>query len=621
MSYFFRASLILILVIIPILGIDLSAFSGRGNEDAFIPPSETASPSVKKEVAHSSFAWQITTTPTATPPNMSDPGVTPASLPTMTGTPIIRLDVRSTPVLYTFIRAPYGSVAKPFVILTAYRSVAIERPLEIEGQVDGIEFICPSTPCQIPISDNSKISFHAQDPFGGASDTVQATVHVSSGETGYAVILEQVSQYFAHRDACSIQWGFDAQDINVPWSNFPQQPELLATNKTLHYLAGHLIRAGIVDARDCPGGGIDQRGAPNLCGLERARSGMIEWQNMFDFNIWLSAKDMQIPPYILKFVIEAESQFWPSNERSYVDEIGIGQINQLGIDVLLRTDPSLYYKICPGVLGDCSVPYPALPESLQKLIRGALLNSLNANCPNCPYGIDLNVARNSVSFIGLLLRANCKQVQKVMELYDAEASYEDHWKFTLMSYHTGLSCVENAVERLTDENEATDWKHVARKTDCLGGPEYVERVWGSLTSFETARLRIDDNFFSGATPVFLPTPTPIPTIGPPPSSAELWCIVILDENRNGIPEETEWVSGILVTITYPDGTERSVVTSNGKAVFNLSDLPTGAIVTVNLPSLYRSSTVVVPREGVVPVVFVFYPAPITPISSPSGNLP
>ena len=620
MGYFSRASLILLLVLIPILGIELPVYSRQGNADN-TTASATPSPSAENEAVRSSLVLQITTTPTVSASNTPNPGEAPILAPIITGTPIIRLDIRAGPVLYSFIRAPNSPVATPFVILTAYRSVAIERPIEIKGRVDGIEFICPSTPCKVPVSQNSKISFQAQDPFGGKSDTIQATVRVTEEDGGYRLALEQVSQYFAHRDACSIPWGFEAQDINTPWSYFPQQPELLATNKTLHYLAGQLIRAGIVDANDCPGRGIDQRGAPNLCGLERARPGMIEWQNMFDFDIWLAAKDLQIPPYVLKFVIEQESQFWPSNERSYVDEIGLGQINQLGIDVLLRADPSLYYKICPSVLGDCSVPYPALPESLQRLIRGALLNSLNAYCPSCPHGIDLNVARNSISFIGLLLRANCRQVDQVMELYDAEASYEDHWKFTLMSYHSGLSCVENAVERLTDENEPIDWKHVAHKTECRGGPEYVERVWAALTSFETARLRIDDNLFSGASPVFLPTPTPIPTIGPPPSQAELWCIVILDENRNGVPEVTEWVNGIQVTLTYPDGTERSVITSNGKAVFDLSDLPTGAIVTVNLPSLYRSSKIVVPRDGTVPVVFVFFPAPINPISSPTGNQP
>ena len=524
-------------------------------------------------------------------------------------------------MLYAFIRAPSGTVTDPFVILTAYRSVAIEYPLKITGSVDGIQFICSSTPCRVPVSANSQISFRAEDPFGGVSSDIHATARVERLEDGYTVTLEQISQFFAHRDACATQWGFGPQDTKMSWNDFPQRPDLLATNKTLHYLAGQLIRNGVVNANDCPGKGFDMHGAPNLCGIDRARAAMVEWQNLFDFDIWLAGKDLQIPPHILKVLIEVESQFWPANERAYVDEIGLGQINQLGIDVLLRADPDLYHQICPSVLGDCSVPYPALPESLQKLIRGALLNSLNAYCPSCENKIDVGVARQSITFIGLLLRANCKQVAQVMDFYEAEASYEDQWKFTLMSYHSGLSCMENAVEKLTNENEPTDWKHVARKTTCRGSAEYVDRIWASLDTFESARLRVDDNLMPAAVPDFLPTPTPIPTIGPPPSSAVLWVIVILDENLNGVPESNEWVNGILVTLRLPDGTERTGVSVEGKAVFELNGLPTGAIVTVSLPSLYRSSKIVVPQQGIMPVVFVFFPPPISPVSSQTGIAP
>lgn len=334
-------------------------------------------------------------------------------------------------------------------------------------------------------------------------------------------------------------------------------------------------------------------------------------QNTFDFDIWLAAKDVQVPARILKVLIEKESQFWPTNERAYVDEIGLGQINQLGIDVLIRNNPALYQQICPSVLADCSVPYPALPESLQKMIRGALLNSLSAYCPTCPHNIDLTIARQSITMISLLMRANCLQISKVMDLYDAEATYEDHWKFTLMSYHSGLSCVENAIEKLTFYNEVTDWKHVAHTTECTGAADYVEKFWTSLETFDSVRLP-SDNGAGAVAPVFLPTPTPIPTLGPPPSTAAIWVIVILDENRNGIPEQSEWVDGILVTLRHADGTEISTTTTDGKAVFDMTGYITGMPVTVSLPSLYRTSTLIVPENGIVPVVFVFFPPPLTP---------
>lgn len=529
---------------------------------------------------------------------------------TISPTPVIRLDIRAKPVLYAFVRAPTGIVSEPYVIVSAYRSIPVAG-LQIQGRTGNMQFVCSETPCRVPVAPNSQLAFEAEDPFGGTSTEIRATVRVQAEKGGYIVILEQVSQYFAQRDSCAVMWGFDTNDTSGTWNELPQQPELLATRKPLHYLSGQLIRSGFVKADDCPGKGFDAHGAPNLCGMERAQQAMITWQNSFDFDIWLAAKDVQIPPRVLKVLLEKESQFWPSNNRSYVDEIGLGQINQLGIDVLIRNNPALYQQICPSVLADCSVPYPALSEDLQKMIRGALLNSLNAYCPTCPNTLDLTVARQSITMIALLMRANCQQVSKVMDLYQAEASYEDLWKFTLMSYHSGLSCVENAVEKLDYYNEATDWRHVSKMTACKGAADYVENFWTSLNTFDDVRLPLDDGM-GAATPLFLPTPTPIPTIGPPPSQAQVWVIIVLDGNRNGVPEEGEWVNGIPVTLRYADGTEVNSYTENGKAVFDMRGYVTGMPVTISLPTLYRTSTIFIPERGIVPVVFVFFPPPLTP---------
>ncbi len=542
----------------------------------------------------------ITTTPSATPTT------------TITSTPVIRLAVRSEPVLYVFINVPSGPVVEPYVVLSAYRSVPSITPLQITGRINNTEFICPDTPCRLAVTPNVKIIFQAQGPLGETSNQVQATVRIETREDGYYVFLEQVSQYFTYQDACATMWGIDPRKTDLAWAELPQQPEKLATSKTLHYLAGQLIRSGAVNADDCPGYGFDSGGAPNRCGLDRARPVMIEWQNLFDFDIWLTAKDLQIAPRLLKVLIETESQFWPSNQRSYVDEIGLGQINQLGIDVLIRQDPSLYQLICPSVLGNCSIPYSALPESLKAMIRGALLNSLNASCKTCPYGIDISVAKQSITMVALLLRANCRQVGQTMDLYETTASYEDLWKFTLVSYHSGLSCVENAIERLATVGEATDWIHVSGKIACDGSVNYVERLWSSLTNFDTYRLKPEDEPPILGVPTFLPTPTPIPTIGPPPSEAEVWVIVILDETRNGIPEESEWINGITVTLQFQDGTKLSAVTSNGKAIFDMKGRTSGTRVTVNLPALYRTTSFNIPERGILPIVFVFLPPSIPP---------
>lgn len=608
-----RYSFLALLLTIPLLVIGPSINFNNENEDSSPAPTNTplraANTATSLEqygnAPASSFLLQSTSNP--------EPTGTPTITPIATNsTPVIRLALRINPVIYAFINAPAEPVPEPYVILSAYRSVANINPLQITGRINNIGFICPGMPCRLAVTPNAKIIFQAQGPSGETSAQVQATVRVERHEDGFLVSLEQISQFFAYRDACASMWNILPGD-SPKWDSLPQQPEELATSKTLHYLSGSLIRSGIVNAEDCPGKGFDSGGAPNRCGLDRARSAMIEWQNLFDFDIWLTAKDLQIPPQVLKVLIEIESQFWPANVRTYFDEIGLGQISQSGIDVLIRQDPSLYYMVCASVLGNCNTPYSTLPEELQAMIRGALLNSLNAYCETCPNKIDISVAKQSVSIIGLLLRANCNQVDRVMELYEVKASVEDHWKFTLVSYHSGLSCVENAIEKLADQGETImDWNHVSRKITCPGAVDYVEMFWRSLTTFDTFRLKPKDAPPIPFAATFLPTPTPIPTIGPPPSKTVVWVIIILDENHNGIPEESEWINGIVANLRFPNGTELSSVTTNGKAVFDMDGYTSGTRVIVTLPGLYRTTAFNLPEKGILPIVFVFLQPLIPP---------
>jgi hypothetical protein len=108
---------------------------------------------------------------------------------------------------------------------------------------------------------------------------------------------------------------------------------------------------------------------------------MIEWQNQYDDYMWLVSRDDGIPPKILKTLLEIESQFWPGNQRFYMDEIGLGQVNQLGMDVLLRRDPALYLVCsCPFEL---LTPYVSLEPKLSDDPR-AVLGSIDATCPTCP---------------------------------------------------------------------------------------------------------------------------------------------------------------------------------------------------------------------------------------------
>ena len=136
---------------------------------------------------------------------------------------------------------------------------------------------------------------------------------------------------------------------------------------------------------------------------------MIEWQNQFDDQFWLASSQQGIPPKILKTLVEIETQFWPGNTRVFLDEYGLGQVNQLGMDVLLRRDPTLYQRVCPSILSDCSRPYLSLEPQQQAMIRGAVVRLMDVTCADCEYGFDLNKAKESIPLIAMLFQANCQQ--------------------------------------------------------------------------------------------------------------------------------------------------------------------------------------------------------------------
>ena len=228
--------------------------------------------------------------------------------------------------------------------------------------------------------------FRAHSDAGETSEEVIASVNASQVENGYLVTIESVSQFTVFTDSCSFTWGVNSEE-EVTWNDFVQFPYQINTKKTLHYLATQLLLTGIVDASDCPAGGLSiGLDWPTACGLERATSKMIEWQNQYDDYIWLVSRDNGIPPKIMKTLLEVESQFWPGNQRFYVDEYGLGQVNQLGIDVLLRRDPVLYLKFCSLVLSNCTTPYVSLEPTQQAMIRGAVVSSMDAICQTCRTG-------------------------------------------------------------------------------------------------------------------------------------------------------------------------------------------------------------------------------------------
>lgn len=507
--------------------------------------------------------------------------------------------------LIAFIDAPAGLQTSPYVILTAYASNGMPGiDIKIQGDLVDQTFLCSNAPCKLPVKADTVINFQALTDTGLISNIVQANISVTKKGDQYSVTIGSVSQFVFFTDACSGMWGTSASNTQS-WSNYFQNPSQLNTGKKLHLLATKLITNGIVDAKSCPGGGLDANGAPNPCGLDKVYPALVIWQNKYDFSIWAASRDIHIPPRIIKTLIETESQFWPSNERYYLDEIGLGQMNQLGMDIILRNNPDIYFKLCSQVLGNCTQSYTSLPRQLQAMIRGALVDTINATCQNCAYGLDFNKANQSIDLMALLLKATCDQVKTAMENVGATAVNQDMWKFTIASYHSGIGCVQSAIEQASTTTKSLTWDSVSAKLYCYGGKSYVDNFWNTLNTIDNYVLAPGNAFVSltdatlGTSQSFLPTPTVVIR------NIHVLVNVFQDKNANGKMDTGEAINNIVVELDLEDGTSLSKSTQDGKVDFDMSNYRPGITIIASLPGYYQYKAVTLPENGSVSVDFIF----------------
>jgi hypothetical protein len=597
---------------------------------------------VVAEQAGASNAVQAAETSTPTPTLTQQPEATIS----LTGTSLPASGFLSTKPshIYAYVQAPSEALATPYVILKAFSSrPTLNEAMSIKGFYNSQEFVCPNSACVIYLQSSSKFDFRAYSDQGGVSDEVIASVSVTKTQNGYFVRIDSVNQFTTFHNSCANAWAVYDRN-NASWDDFVQSPAELNTKKTLHTLATQLLLNGIVDAKDCPKGGLSiGLNWPTACGLEKATPKMLEWQNQYDDYIWLSSRDDGIPPKILKTLIEIESQFWPGNQRFYVDEVGLGQINQLGVDVLLRRDPTLYQQVCPAVLSDCSHPYVSLGRAEQAMIRGAVAKLADATCPTCDHGLDLNKAKESVSLLGQLLVANCQQVDQILsnakitgdEDVDAATAtaavatvqaggqvsntrYEDLWRFTFVSYHSGSNCLQQAILATKKEHQTIEWENVKKHIKCKGGRDYAEGFLDQLRSFDRYLYQFTDTDVAAEVPpvpTIIPTRTEIASPTPYVSSATVRVQVFMDRNGNKVPDEGEWIDAMSVLLTTSNGDQITQRTQNGITVFDMSGFTPGISVTVSLPGLYRSQTFDLPAQGEVLVTFMFE-QPVLPTRIP-----
>jgi len=580
-----------------------------------------------------------TSTLTSAPESLgtSTPGIPPGTTLTPSGN-------NPSSGVYAYIQAPSSPLSKPYVILKAFTAnPTVEKITTISGLINSKEFVCQSDTCVIYLDGNSNMVFHANTDRGSVSNDVIATVNVTPDPTGIFVKVNTVSEFTTFTNYCSNVWGAYDQ-VNAKWDDFVQAPYELNTQKTLHNLATQLILNGIVDASSCPAGGLNTSlDWPTACGLEKATPKMIEWQNQYDDYIWLESKDYGIPPRIIKTMFEIESQFWPGNSRFYVDEYGLGQLNQLGVDVLLRRDPTLYQQVCPSVLGtSCSTPYASLPPVEQAMIRGAVVSSTDATCPTCENGLDLTKAKESVALYARLIKANCEQVDALVATVvkpdpDADAatatavvatviaggqspltSYEDYWRFTFAAYHSGLSCLQNALTAVKKKQEPVTWDNVSDEFKCKGGVDYVNGFMNTLLAYDTKNnshyeLKAEDVNAPAST--IIPTRTPVPTPTVFISTAKVHVQVYMDRNGNKQPDPGEGIDAMSVQLATSTNQQITQRTQNGVTEFDMTGYTPGIGVTVSLPGLYRSENFVLPETGEVQITFMFE-QPVLPTKLP-----
>jgi hypothetical protein len=520
------------------------------------------------------------------------------------------VSVGSTQVeLFASLVAPTGELTEPYVIVTAFGNQPGSLSIGIRGTInDANGFSCSKVPCKLPLSSDSIIRFHAYYDQGISSPDYTAIVRFTQPSIGvYLVTLESLLPEQEFVDSCYSIWGKPTGQL-TSWSQMPRTPYQLNTNLTLHYLAARLLDKDIVDASSCPSGGM-VNGTPDGCGIEVSRPAMIEWQNKYDSEIWMVGDSIGIPPILLKTLILQESQFWPANSRYFMEEFGLAQINDMGADAALRWDVGLFKEVCSGVLSNCSVMYYQLPESLRAMVRGALLNKINAQCLTCNYGLNMDVANASIYTIARVLHANCWESGYILDQYNGgSVDYVDLWKFTMVSYHSGYGCLDVAVQETKDAGESINWTNVSGRIKCQGAKQYVDNFWYSLTNFNNTVIIPSTD----TTANFDMVPTraaPTPSI----SNASLRVRVFVDNNNNKKPDPGEGVSGVPVMIAFMNGMNVSGTTDDqGEVVFSLSGRAVGENVKISLVNLYRTRNLTIPETGTVEVLFKFIQPEIPP---------
>jgi hypothetical protein len=384
----------------------------------------------------------------------------------------------------------------PSLLLTGEEPLPNEGITAIHAVINNRKTTCQGSSCTVPLQPTTPqgitVEFWADTSYGDSSQVFSALVRVI--DTGVSPdpkvggwYVDVISSQWRGRllATCAQAWvAFPPLGSTPDWLITPEVPELLASEEPYQFLAGRLIAQGLVDARDCPGGGLLSNGYADTCGLEKAMPQVLEWQNQFDERIIEVALQTGVPAQLMKNLFAKESQFWPGIFKS-AEHMGIGQITSKGADALLMWNQGFFEQFCPLVLHNevCERGYFRLSSQEQAILRGALAMEADGHCPDCPEGIDLTQTHFSVDLFAQTLVANCHQVGQIVhnatnQIAGRVSTYPDLWQLTLANYHAGPGCLSFAVHSTWAQREALTWGNVSENFTpaCEGVVDYVNHI-------------------------------------------------------------------------------------------------------------------------------------------------
>jgi hypothetical protein len=270
---------------------------------------------------------------------------------------------------------------------------------------------------------------------------------------------------------------------NIPaeelyWLYMPNNSNELATNEDYGYLSGQLIQAGVVNASDCPLGGLWPDGYANACGLEKTRQVSLYLQNVYDDDILTAGKGIGVPPVMIKQLIRYESQFWPMQMGYY--HFGLGHLTYAGASNAIMWNRDLYDA--------------AYARSQTKTdLPTQLLSMMDPTCPTCQLKIDIPKAKQSITYLAETLLADCRQTSQIV--FNATGSnagdvvdYPTIWRLTLLNYNVGPLCVYDAIRSSYQYGSRLSWYAISSSVStnyCSRGVTYADSITAPYYDFGT----------------------------------------------------------------------------------------------------------------------------------------